>query len=91
MSLLSLGYLFLCLRGSIPDSISILVVNAAFPLGMVLQLDGMRRFLGGQELEREKIAESGTDAVVAKPIDPAALLATVQKIAARCNNNSLEK
>ena len=37
---------------------------------------------GGQELEREKIAESGTDAVVAKPIDPAALLATVQEIAA---------
>ena len=38
---------------------------------------------GGQELEREKIAESGTDAVVAKPIDSAALLATVQEIAAR--------
>jgi DNA-binding response OmpR family regulator len=46
---------------------------------------------GGQELEREKIAESGTDAVVAKPIDPAALLATVHGIAARYNINSLEK
>ena len=40
---------------------------------------------GGQELEREKIAESGTDAVVAKPIDSAALLATVQEIAERFN------
>ena len=46
---------------------------------------------GGQELEREKIAESGTDAVVAKPIDPAALLATVQEIAARFNSRSHEK
>ena len=46
VSLLGLGYLSWCLRGSVPDSISILVVNAAFPLGMVLQLAGMRRFLG---------------------------------------------
>ena len=46
VSLLGLGYLSLCLRGLIPDSISILVVNAAFPLGMVLHLAGMRRFLG---------------------------------------------
>jgi DNA-binding response OmpR family regulator len=38
---------------------------------------------GGQELEKEKIAESGTDAVVAKPIDSSALLATVQEISAR--------
>ena len=43
---------------------------------------------GGQELEREKIAESGTDAVVAKPIDSAALLATVQEIAERFNIRS---
>ncbi len=40
---------------------------------------------GGQELEREKITESGVDAVVAKPIDRATVLATVQKIAARFN------
>ncbi len=46
---------------------------------------------GGQELETEKIAESGTDAVVAKPIDTAALLATVQEIAERFNVKSLEK
>ena len=46
---------------------------------------------GGQELEREKIAESGTDAVVAKPIDSAALLATVQEIAERFNVKSREK
>ncbi len=45
---------------------------------------------GGQELEREKIVESGTDAVVAKPIDSAALLATIQDIAARFNSKSHE-
>ena len=40
---------------------------------------------GGQELEREKIAESGVDAVVAKPIDRATVLATVQEMAGRLN------
>ena len=43
---------------------------------------------GGQELEKEKIAESGTDAVVAKPIDSVVLLATVQEIAGRFNIRS---
>ena len=43
---------------------------------------------GGQELEREKIAESGTDAVVAKPIASATVIATVQEIAARFNIGS---
>ncbi len=38
---------------------------------------------GGQELEEEKIAESGTDVVVAKPIDSATVISTVQEIAAR--------
>jgi len=38
---------------------------------------------GGQELEREKIAESGTDAVVAKPIDSATVIATVREVAER--------
>jgi len=38
---------------------------------------------GGQELEREKITESGVDAVVAKPIDRATVLATVQEVASR--------
>ena len=33
--------------------------------------------------KREEITESGTDPVVAKPIDPAALISTVQEIAAR--------
>jgi len=46
VSLLGLAYLFLCLRGYIPDSISILAVNTLFPLGMVLHLAGLRRFLG---------------------------------------------
>jgi len=40
---------------------------------------------GGQELEKEKIAESGIDAVVAKPINSAALLANVQEIARQFN------
>ncbi len=40
---------------------------------------------GGQELDEGKIAESGTDAVVAKPIDSATVLATVQEIAGRWN------
>jgi CheY-like chemotaxis protein len=43
---------------------------------------------GGQELEREKIAESGTDAVVSKPIDSSALLAAVEEIAARFGGNA---
>lgn len=46
---------------------------------------------GGQELEREKIAESGTDAVVAKPIDSAALLATVREAASRFTNKAHDK
>jgi PAS domain S-box-containing protein len=46
VSFLGVGYLAFCLRGAVPDSISILIANGAFPLGMVLQLDGMRRFLG---------------------------------------------
>jgi hypothetical protein len=46
VGILALGYLFLCLRGTIPDAVSILVANVAFPLGMVMHLDGMRRFLG---------------------------------------------
>jgi len=45
VSPLSLGYFFLCLRGYIPDAISILVSNTAFPTAMVLHLAGMRRFL----------------------------------------------
>jgi PAS domain S-box-containing protein len=46
---------------------------------------------GGQELEREKIAESGVDTVVAKPIDSASLLATAQEIAERFNVRPREK
>ena len=54
VSLLSLGYFFVCLRGYLPDAISILVVNAAFPLAMVLnlQLAGLRRFLGLPDMSR---------------------------------------
>jgi len=46
---------------------------------------------GSQELEREKIAECGVDAVVAKPIDPAALLASVQEIAAQFHRKVHDK
>jgi CheY-like chemotaxis protein len=38
---------------------------------------------GGQELKKEKIAESGTDAVLAKPISPVALASAIQEIAGR--------
>jgi CheY-like chemotaxis protein len=43
---------------------------------------------GGQEQEREKITASGVDAVLAKPIDPAALISTVREIADRFNLGS---
>jgi PAS domain S-box-containing protein len=46
---------------------------------------------GGQELEKDKIAESGTDAVVAKPIASATVIATVQEIADRFNINSRQE
>jgi hypothetical protein len=52
VALLSLGYLSWGLRGAIPDSVSILFVNFAFPLGMVLHLSGMRRFLGLAPMSR---------------------------------------
>jgi hypothetical protein len=52
VGLLGLGYLALCLRGFVPDFISILLVNALFPLGMVLHLAGMRRFLGLTPMSR---------------------------------------
>ena len=38
---------------------------------------------GGQELEKDKIAESGVDEVIAKPIDSAKVISTVQEIAER--------
>ena len=38
---------------------------------------------GGQELEKDKITESGVDAVVAKPIDRDTVISTVQEIGAR--------
>ena len=44
--MLALGYLSLCLRGSVPDSVSILAVNGVFPLGMVLHLSRDATFLG---------------------------------------------
>ncbi len=43
---LAAGFIFLILRGSIPDYASILVVNIAIPLGVAWHLEGMRRFLG---------------------------------------------
>jgi PAS domain S-box-containing protein len=49
---LTLGYLSLCMRGLIPEPFSILVGNVAFPLGMVLLLDGIKRFLGLSPMSR---------------------------------------
>ncbi len=43
---LALGYLFQALRGQIPFWITVLLGNYAFLLGMILHLDGIRRFLG---------------------------------------------
>jgi len=49
---LTVGYLALALRGFIPDCVSIFIGNVAFPLGMVLLLDGLRRFLGLAHMSR---------------------------------------
>lgn len=42
---IALGHLAIALRGLIPDFPSIIAANIAYPLGTVLYLDGMRRFL----------------------------------------------
>jgi PAS domain S-box-containing protein len=49
---LTVGYLALALRGFIPDSLSIMIGNAAFPLGMVFLLDGLRQFLGATSMSK---------------------------------------
>lgn len=46
VAILALGYLLYALRGIIPLWISVFLGTAAFPFGMVLHLDGIRRFLG---------------------------------------------
>jgi len=38
---------------------------------------------GGQELEKEKISESGVDAVIAKPIDSCTVISTIREITGR--------
>jgi len=43
---LALGYLLYALRGQIPLWISVFLGTVMFPLGLVLHLDGIRRFLG---------------------------------------------
>ena len=60
---LTVGYLALALRGVIPDALSILMGNAAFPLGMVLLLDGLRRFLGSTPMSALWYALPGMDLV----------------------------
>jgi len=62
---LTLGYLLMCLRGFIPDPASILIGNVAFPLGMVLHLDGLRRFLGQRPMSRTWFALPGISLVAA--------------------------
>lgn len=52
VGILALGYLFLCLRETVPDAVSIFAANLAFPLGMVMLLEGMRRFLGVSPLSK---------------------------------------
>jgi len=58
---LTLGYVLFCLRGFVPDAVSILIGNVAFPLGMVLHLDGIRRFLGMSAMSRIWYAVPGID------------------------------
>jgi hypothetical protein len=52
VGLLGLGYLSWCLRGVVPDAVSILLLNASYPTGMVMHLAGMRRFLGLTPISR---------------------------------------
>ena len=49
---LALGYLLYALRGLIPLWITVFLGNYAFSLGMVLHLDGIRRFLGLEPASR---------------------------------------
>ena len=63
VGLLTLGYLLMSLRGFIPEPISVLIGNVAFPLGMVLHLDGIRRFLGVSAMSRLWYALPGIDLV----------------------------
>jgi PAS domain S-box-containing protein len=46
VSVIAVGYLLFGLRGHIPFWLSIVVGNTLLPFGMVLHLDGIRRFLG---------------------------------------------
>ncbi|MGO9118686.1 MAG: PAS domain-containing protein [Desulfomonilaceae bacterium] len=52
VAFLTLGYSALAVRGFVPDALSIFVVNLAFPVGMVLHLDGLRRFLGSGSMPK---------------------------------------
>jgi hypothetical protein len=49
---IAFGYLMIVLRGIVPVSVSIVLVNLAIPLAAVLYLDGMRRFLALSDLSR---------------------------------------
>lgn len=60
---LTLGYALMCLRGFIPEPVSILLGNVVFPLGMVLHLDGIRRFLGVSPMSGLWYALPGIDLV----------------------------
>ena len=60
---LTLGYLALALRGLIPDTVSIFIGNVAFPLGMVLHLDGLRLFLGSGSMPKLWYAIPAVDLV----------------------------
>ncbi|MDQ1240094.1 MAG: hypothetical protein QG577_2280 [Thermodesulfobacteriota bacterium] len=51
-SLIAFGYLMMVLRGIVPVSLSIVLVNVAVPLSAVFYLDGMRRFLDLSEISR---------------------------------------
>jgi hypothetical protein len=51
-SLIAFGYIMMVLRGIVPVSLSIVLVNVAVPLSAVFYLDGMRRFLDLSAISR---------------------------------------
>ncbi len=52
VAVIALGYLLFGLRGQIPFWLSIVVGNTLLPFGMVLHLDGIRRFLGVRQASK---------------------------------------
>jgi hypothetical protein len=63
-SLIAFSYLMMVLRGIVPVSLSIVLVNVAVPLSAVFYLDGMRRFLDLSEISRGWYAVPAANALM---------------------------